>query len=82
MHFLTTIIGVFFVIWLARMAFGHGGFGRMPWRNMWNGGPWNNTPNSNSNNNDVPPWVEEWHRKLHEKADVPASSSEDKPTAI
>ena len=76
MFFFTTIIGVAVVFWLARMAFGRGHWGG-PWRGMWRGGPWNNDANANPpnpNNGQVPPWVEEWHRKLHEQAAAPTAA--------
>lgn len=63
--FCLSIFGLFLLFGLGRLAFGP--------RHGWQRGPWGWRDPRGFNGDQVPPFVEELHRKLHEKMNQPPS---------
>lgn len=73
------LIGCLFPILFIFLVFG--AFRFAFWRSRWSwGGPWmihGWRGNGDPSRGDVPPWVREWHSKLHEQPE--ATKTEDEP---
>lgn len=65
--FFTIVLIGLALLFLRRFFFGRGGWG-------WGGpGRWGG-PGGPGAHGDVPPWAEEWHRKMHANMDAPAAA--------
>ncbi len=73
--FFTVVLIGLALMFLRRFFFGRGrGWG-------WGGpGRWGGPDGPGAHGN-VPPWAEEWHRKMHEKMDAPATAAAPAPVA-
>jgi hypothetical protein len=60
------VFGLFLLFGLGRMAFGP--------RHGWHRGPWGWRDPRGFNGDQVPPFVEDMHRKMHEKMNQPPSA--------